>query len=283
MGRRLGVPTLITACGSDVYTAPNQPGIRPLVQQALAGATMLVAVSESLAQGLRDLGADPAKIRVIPYGIDGVRFAPDAAGRDAIRAQLGLGAGDRLVLAVGRLHPNKGHDLLIEAAARIGDPHVRFAIIGEGSERANLEDRIRRHGLEARVTLVGAIANERLASWYSSADLFSLASRAEGHPNVLIEALSCGTPAVATAVGAVPEMIVPSCGFLIRPHDVDALVLGIQAGLAAVRDLLWTRETVRAAVSRTWKDVAEETVAVFRETVRRYELSALNPAFATPA
>lgn len=268
IGRRLGIPTLITACGSDVYTTPKTPGMRPYVERALEGATMIVAVSESLARGLRDLGVDPAKIRVIPYGIDGSRFAPDPAGRAAVRARLGLAETDRLVLSVGRLHPVKGHDLLIDAAARI--PGVRFAIVGEGAERANTEQRIRERGLEGRVTLVGAIPNEELAPWYSAADLFCLPSRAEGHPNVLIEALACGTPAVATAVGAVPGMIDPSCGLVIPKEDVNALTLGLQAGLAAVRDSLWTREAARAAVRRTWADVAKETIEVFEETVRRF-------------
>ena len=193
MGRRLGIPTVITACGSDVYTTPKTPSVRPLVKQAIAGATMLIAVGEPLAEGLRELDADPSKIRVVPYGIDVGRFAPDPVGRAAVRARLGLADGVPLVVSVGRLHPVKGHDLLIDAIARLPGP-AHFAVVGEGAERAKLEDRIRRRGIGDRITLAGNFPNDQLAAWYSAADLFCLPSRAEGHPNALLEALACGAP-----------------------------------------------------------------------------------------
>lgn len=266
--RRIGIPAVVSALGTDVYSLPSMPGISALARRTVASATMLIAVSRSIAEGLVDLGADARKIVVVPNGIDAGLFAPDPLGAVAVRERLGIGGGEPLVLAVGRLHRVKGHDVLIDAFARL-PARMRLAIVGDGALRADLERQIRARGLASRVTLVGDVSQEQLPAWYTAADLFCLPSRGEGHPNALVEALACGTPAVASAVGAVPEVIRPSCGLVVPAGDPAALALAIQGAIAAKRDGLYTRDSVRSAVTaRSWTDVAEEVRAVFEEATR---------------
>lgn len=275
-GRRLGIPVVVNAVGSDVYGLPRLPGIRELTRRTLAGAAAIIGVSDAIADQLVDeMGVPRGKITVIHYGVDASRFTRDPAGARRVRARLGLHDGERLVLTVGRLHRMKAHDVLVDAFARFAatpeGAGVRLVIVGEGDLREETQARIRARGLEGRVTLAGAVLNELLPAWYSAADLFCLPSRGEGHPNVLLEALACGTPAVASAVGAIPETLTPSCGAVVPPEDAERLAAALRDGLAAVRDGRWTPEASRAAVDRrTWRDVAEESRAVFADAIRKH-------------
>lgn len=274
-GRQLGIPTVLNAIGSDVYGLPKLPGIGALTRQAIRGADMLIAVSQPIADALVDMGASRDKIVLLPYGVDAGRFTRVPAGAAAVRARLGIASHERMVLNVGRLHPMKGQDVLLDAFARLAGTaeckDVRLVIVGAGDLRADLESRARANGIADRVTFAGSVLNTELGAWYSAADLFCLPSRGEGHPNVLIEALSCGTPAVASAVGAIPEVIRPSCGLVVPPEDVTALTQALSAGLAAVRDGLWSAEAAQAAVAgRSWEQVADEALVIYGEAIRRF-------------
>jgi teichuronic acid biosynthesis glycosyltransferase TuaC len=272
--RQLGVPCVVSARGSDANTLPDEPGMRARVQATIEGATMLIAVSRPIADRLVDLGADPRKIAVIPNGIDAVAFDYLPLSRPAIRAHVGCGPSETMILSVGRLERVKGHDLLIEALARYAQqPYAtpfRLAIVGEGSQREALGQRARAAGIEDRVLFAGAVAHDALAGWYSAADLFCLPSRGEGHPNALVEALACGTPAVAAAVGAVPAVVDPTAGLVVPPGDVEALEAALSDAIGRSWAGEWRRAAIRATVAgRSWEAVAEQVEDVFREALAR--------------
>src|SRR6185295_3169760 len=100
-------------------------------------------------------------------------------------------------------------------------PQARLYVIGEGAERAALTARIAALSLQDKVFLLGARPQCELADWYAAADLFCLASQREGCPNVVIEALACGTPVVATDVGGVSELVVAGCGRVVPQAQAD--------------------------------------------------------------
>jgi len=140
----------------------------------------------------------------------------------------------RYLLAVGRLHPDKGFEVLVEAYARIAAdfPDWSLIILGEGGERPDLEARIRAAGLESRVHLPGRAGN--VADWYHAADLYVLSSRFEGLSNTLLEALASGLPAVSFDCETGPREIVRDGvdGMLVRPDgDPDALAAALRQAM----------------------------------------------------
>ena len=191
----------------------------------------VIAVSNQVADSLRaDVPAD--RLSVISNGleIDDIDQAVAAPGQ-TFRAQLGLAADDVLVTAVGRIHPDKGFDLLIEAAARVNSAHpaAHFAIVGgtdSQSYRDALERRIAELGLGAHVHLVPFRSD--VPALLAQSDLFVLSSRREGHPFVLLEAMACGLPVVATRCGGVAETVAErETGMTVPIGDADALAVAI--------------------------------------------------------
>jgi glycosyltransferase involved in cell wall biosynthesis len=143
----------------------------------------------------------------------------------ALAPEAVLSPSHKVILSVGRLHPVKGHDKLIEAFSRAseGDDAWRLVILGEGSERPALEQRISELGLEARILLPGLAGN--LNDWYGRASIFAMSSVSEGFPMTLLEALAAGVPAVSFDCDAGPREIIRhgQDGLLVAPGDVAAL------------------------------------------------------------
>lgn len=165
-------------------------------------------------------GVPRERTRYIPNPVDVEHAAAEAAKGDSPYR----GRGPHL-LGVGRLEPQKGFDLLIEAFARLAErhPEAQLWILGEGQERGLLEARAAKRGLGDRVHLVGHVANPQ--RWMRHADVFVLSSRWEGLPNALLEALACGTRVAAfDAPGGVSEILRGVSGTaLVPPGDAAAL------------------------------------------------------------
>ena len=169
------------------------------------------------------------------------------------------------MLSVGQLIPQKGFELVIRAIARL--PEATLAIVGEGPEAAALKRLAERLGIGGRVRFLGAMPQERLAAVYNAADVLVLASAREGYPNVLLEALACGTPVVATAVGGVPEIVRDSvAGRLIEDRSPEALA-------GAIRDLLAdppARAAIRAYAERFgWGPTTAGQLRLFKSVLDR--------------
>ena len=268
IGRRLGIPVVLSARGSDAQLQPDEPGMREVIARTLSQAALVIAVSRPIAGRLVELGVPADRVAIVPNGIDAALFQPQPVAGAAVRQHVGCPEGERLILAVGRLERVKGHDILLEALAILSRAvRVRLVIAGEGRLQDTLAAQARSLGIADRVLFAGAIPHESLAAWYSAADVFCLPSRSEGHPNVLVEALACGTPAVAAAVGAAGEILSPECGLLVPPEDPAALATALAAAVARP----WDRSRVRARVAgRGWDRVAESVRAVFEEAMRRH-------------
>ena len=266
LGKWFGKPVVLSARGSDVNQFKGFPTIRPMLRYALREAQEVISVCSALKQEMVDLGCPAQKITVVPNGVDADRFK--AMDRHESRRILGLPRSSRVVLSVGSLIPRKGFDLLINAFHRLVEryPDAVLYILGEGPQKAFLKDLIKENELESRVSLVGEVPNNALARWYSAADVFCLASSREGWANVIMEALACGCPVVATRVYGAPEILTtPEVGLL-----VDRTTKAIASGLDEALFRVWDRDRIRRHVlARDWFVVAREVAEVFRKTVQK--------------
>jgi glycosyltransferase involved in cell wall biosynthesis len=260
------VPVTVTLRGMLPLLVPFRLR-RPQLRFALRRAARIIAVSESLKRDAVALGIDPERVRVIANGIDADLFRP--LDRSEARRRIGLGKYGPLLVSVGTLAPRKGFHLVIEAVAKLKQrwPTLRFAVIGgdgaEGAMEAELRQLAARLKVESQVIFAGPRRRDELAAWYSAADLFVLATAHEGCPNVVLEALACGTPVAATPVGSIPELIDPAVGILVE-RTVDSITAGIDSALKRA----WDRDEIRARVaSRTWQAVGGEVAEELRSAL----------------
>jgi len=197
----------------------------------LKRAARVVALWPGAAEVLvRVHGVPAGKVTVIPNGVPADRFPlADDSARAAARVELGLPAGEPLVVYLGALSPEKQVGDALAALA--GLPGVHLAVVGGGPERAALEARAGALGVTGRVHFTGPVDRPQAA--LAAADVVVLPSRTEGMPAVLVEAGLTGRPAVATAVGGVPEIVRPDeTGALVPPGDVPALAAALRTTLA---------------------------------------------------
>jgi teichuronic acid biosynthesis glycosyltransferase TuaC len=262
LARHFKKPLAITARGTDLNLITQHALPRRMILWAARQAQASIGVCKALVDVLRDLQADPHKLHVMRNGVDLQRFQRVAAPE--LRAGVGLQPGQGpLLLSVGHLIERKGHHLVVEALAALlpQHPDARAVIVGEGVERARLEALARQLGVAERVTLTGSLPQTDLPRWYSAADVLVLASSREGWANVLLEAMACGTPVVATNIWGTPEVVAaPAAGVLVNERSGAALAAGVQQLLAARP----APPAVRAyAEGFGWEETSRAQVALF--------------------
>jgi teichuronic acid biosynthesis glycosyltransferase TuaC len=264
LGRVLNCPVAITLRGSERMFAASRYR-RACMAWAFRRANAVIAVSEELRAFAVSLGADPVLTHVVPNGIDRDVFHP--RDRAACRAAFGMPPGQIAIVSAGELIEAKGHHLVIEAAARLKSEGKSVSVyIAGGVARGGapfhheIETRIRAAGLEASVHMAGWLNREDLARLLSAADVFCLASYTEGWPNVVHEALACGTPVVAASVGGVPQMLPEErFGLTFPARDQAALTQALRRAITTV----WDRDAIAAlGGARSWDDVGREVFDV---------------------
>ena len=217
--RRVGVPHIAVSHGWTGAT------LRVKVNEAvdklvMRGARRVVAVSHRQGQRLKDAGIRADRVVVIQNAVDASRFAP---AEDAARRELEAffpSRPDRIVIAAGRLSPEKGFEDLVAAARMVVDrlPGAAFLLVGDGPLRERLAAAVRAAGLEGNFALAGFRGD--LDRLLPAADLFVQSSHTEGLPNVVLEAGACAVPMVATDVGGTGEVLEDGRGgFLVPPGD----------------------------------------------------------------
>lgn len=261
-----GKPLVVTARGSDVNLIPDYRVPRLLIQWAARRARASIGVSAALVERLRQLGTQAERLHVMRNGVDLDRFEVlDAA---AMRSELGI-QGAPVVLTVGNLQEHKGQRLVLEAFGQLRQQHpaARLLIVGEGPDRGHLERQIASAGLQGCVTLAGVVPNAELARWYSAADVLVLASSREGWPNVLLEAMACGTPVVATRVGGVPEIVQSAAAGRVVAERTGAAFAGAISELLGARS---DRTRVRQyAEGFSWDRTSQDQLSLFNALAAR--------------
>jgi teichuronic acid biosynthesis glycosyltransferase TuaC len=259
----LSLPLFVSARGTDMNLFPGFRLIRPMIRWTLGKVVGGIGVCKPLRDAMIEMGLPPLRATVIGNGVDLQRFQPIERG--AARQRLGMQQDAVVIVAIGALIPRKGFHFLIPAFARTARQNQYLYIVGEGSQRSELEGLAKQHGVADRVLLAGARPNEELNLWYSAANLSCLVSSREGWPNVLLESLACGTPVVATKVWGVPEVIVSSNLGVLVDQNADSIAEGLRTGLARQ----WNREVlIEHARSRTWEVVADELEQYLKTRLR---------------
>lgn len=261
VARRLGKPFVMTARGSDVTELATYPRQRRMILDAVLKSDGVIAVAEALKDDLIKLGAPAEKIRVLRNGVDLSMFRP--IERNTARATLGVNGA--VLASVGSLIPRKGHDIAIGALAHL--PGATLIIAGEGPELGALKSQAESRGLAARVRFTGQLRHEALIDVYNAADALILASTREGWPNVLLEAMACGTPAVAADAGGAREVIrEAAAGRVLGERTPDALA-------SALRDVLSSsdRAATRAYAERhSWDETSDGLDKLFGDVISRH-------------
>lgn len=263
----LGVPFTITLRGNEPKHSRSWLARRAM-RWALRRAARVFTVSERLRQFAIGLGAHPAKVKTIPNGVDTAVF--HRMDRQQYRLKHGIPLDCPLIISAGALVERKGHHRVIAALRSLApETGARLAVVGGPGPEGQYEDTIRRTatelGLGEAVRFWGPVSPEVLAELMAAADVCCLASTNEGWPNVVHEALACGTPVVATDVGAVPDMLDGGrYGIIVPVNDQAALEQGLRRALAGP----WDRAAIsRWGCARSWDQVAQEVAEQICEVI----------------
>ena len=269
------VPLLVSLHGSDVYLAEANPLARAAARLAFGRAAWITACSDDLARRAVQLGADPNRMSVVPYGVDTDRFKPDASVRASLRERQGLALNDPVLVIAGRLVRKKGFEYLIDALPRLTTrfPRLVLVVAGGGDLEAELRRRATDGGVLNHVTFLGAVKQGEVARWLAAADLAVVPSvkddsgNVDGLPNVLLEALASATPVVATAVGGMGSVAKEGqTARVVRERDPDALVDAISQLLLQPATAKGLGQQARAEMCRThsWNRTAERFEEAYR-------------------
>lgn len=233
--RRL--PYAVYAYGADLLDYQKYHGLGRLLGRVLAEADGIVTISEFSVGLLRELGVPSDRIFKVLMGIDIARFRPDLDGR-AVRERHGLGERP-ILLTVARLVSRKGHEVVIQALARVRRriPGVVYLVVGTGPERRRLERVAEEAGVGDAVVFAGFVPEADLPAYYAACDCFILPSRqigtdVEGGGNVSLEASASGRPVIAGRSGGTDEHVIHGgTGLLVDPTDAAAIAEGVLAVL----------------------------------------------------
>jgi glycosyltransferase involved in cell wall biosynthesis len=286
-GAKAEVATLAASCGLGVPLVGSFYGVqtrRPLAS-FIAESTSLVSLrwfrlvianAQMLRSQLRRFRVDPRRIEVHLSTIDlRGRHVASPRERDAARAALGLTPDQPVISTISRLDHQKGHVFVLDAVAALREqyPTLTYLIVGDGITRALLEGRARELGIEDRVHFLGFRPD--LSRICGATDVLVAASLSEGTSVALLEAMSYGTPILATAVGGTPELVQNDItGLLIRPSDSAAIAMAL-GRLLPCRELRARlgAEGRRRAVDRFSSDAGGRRLAATYDRVLQREIS----------
>ncbi len=256
LAEQFGIPLVITARGSDVNVLGRMAGPAKRILWAAQHASAIIAVSRRLKEVLVEIGVDESKVVVVRNGVDLEVFHPEP--KCMARERFGLPTG-RLAACVGNLVPEKGFALAIESLRFLDE--FRLVVVGDGPSRNELVKLARRLGVEQRVIFLASMPQDDLRYLYSGVDVLLLTSTREGWPNVVLESLACGTPVVASDVGAVGEILTNlQVGRIVATRHADGVALAVRALLetAASRS-----EVCRHAATFDWHSVSRRQIEIF--------------------
>ena len=268
----IGIPSVVTPLGAgppgDLARLREKPAGRRRLE-LLARRSHFIALSEEIEVELLEAGAAKSRIWLVPNGVDISFYRPPTPDdRRRLRTELALAEETFYAVFVGRLHPVKNVQLLLDALVRA--PEIELLLVGDGAERPMLERRASDLGVQQRVRFVGF--SDRVPDYLRAADAFVLPSLAEGMPNALLEAMACGLPCVASCRAAgVPRLLGEGRGLSVDPTDAE----GWAAALLVLADDAAQRRALGAAAGRyvhreqSLDRIVDRLRDVYREIVSR--------------
>jgi glycosyltransferase involved in cell wall biosynthesis len=261
LAAEIPVPLVARVHGTDINEGARHPARRALMKLAFDRAKAVVANSAELKSGVAALGIPEEKISVIPNGVDPELFKP--LDRGQCRRQLNWGPDKQHILFIGNLVAVKGVSYLLKALTRMRAENPVLHVVGSGNLEAALRREAAALGLGDSVIFHGRQPHQDIARWLAAADALCLPSINEGSPNVILEALACGTPVAASRTGGIPDLVdSPDKGRLFRPEDPQAIATAVKEVLDQNRRGL--RPDFKAA---GWDSNARQMFEIFRKAV----------------
>ncbi len=263
LARQFDIPVVVTVHGSDLYTNITRPKWKAAVRDVVASATLTICVGTKLAADTLDaLNANPERVRVIHDTYDEQAYR--------LVERTGRRASDRLrLVSVGRLVPEKGHDVLLESLAALVSEGLGLSLdlVGAGPLEADLRVKATSLGLADRVNFLGSLSGDALCHTLAHADLYVQPSRREGFGLALVEAMATGLPAVATASGGPSEIVTSDVGALVAPGDAGALAQGLREAAARLGE--FSSAGIAAQIRARFGNavVGERLVSAYREVI----------------
>ena len=269
LAKRWKVPLVISALGTiERKVAYEGSYTSKQIIEAMNFADKVLSVSEDLKVHIVNLGIDESKVHVVPNGVDTEIFKP--AGKERAREILNLPQEKNIVLFIGALRKIKGVDYLIEAAKSFVDINTDLYMVGrDDGLRKSLEKRAEELKISNFIKFTGPVNHEDIPLWISAADMLVLPSLSEGRPNVILEALSCEVPVVATDVGGIPELMIEGeTGYLVPAKSPAQLSEKINKLLENVSRREKMGKFGRKSIIQrglTWEAHAKKTVDIYSE------------------
>ena len=256
LARKYRFPFVTSVLGSDINVLFRNAFRKRQIMRTLRASATVFAVSDALRRMIAAEGVDAVTLY---DGVDRQTFRK-MDRREACR-QLGLPESRRRILYAGNLVPIKGPTVLAAAVRNLpGTVDVDVIFVGSGPEAGRI-------ATSDRILLVGPRPHEEIPLWMNACDVLCLPSRNEGTPNIVLEALACGLPVVASRVGGVPEIVRRGeNGLLVEPRNERALAGALQEALETV----WDRAKIQDSVRRfDWAENAARIVAALEDAIHR--------------
>ncbi|MBC7261799.1 MAG: glycosyltransferase [Chloroflexi bacterium] len=278
VARYTHTPLVISLHGSDVFMLERNILARWAAHWAFSQADRVTACSSDLLERAQKHGLSPHKAQLIPYGVAHDRFQDDPDSSRVLREQLGIAVDAPVVLALGRLVYKKGFEYLVRAMPDLVKrfSNVRVVIAGEGPLRENLLRLAQELGVQDHLLLVNSVPWTDTPRYLNLCDVFVVPSvhdhkgNVDGLPNVLLEAMSCGKPIVATQVAGIPEVIVDrQNGLLVEEKDPHQLALAITKLLVSPELAQQYGMACRTKIEQdlTWRLIAQRMVEVYEQAI----------------
>ena len=239
-------------------------------KQVIKKADKIIVVSNATRNYVLSLGADAKKIEVMHNGVDLQRFRLLSGIKHEMREKLGIPEDACVALTVRRLVYKNGIDTLIESAniAIKKNPRLVFVVVGKGPDSGEVQRKIAQLGIQRNFKLAGFVSDEDLPLYYNIADFFVLPSKSgEGLPLVILEAMACGLPVVATNVGGTSEVLTKKYGKMVRPNNPVSLANAILE--FSIEDLSILKKEVRRMMEKehSWDKNMEKLAKIYEELI----------------
>ena len=267
VARKLGVPFVLIAQGSDIHVYLRMAFRRKLICAAANQSSGTITRSKKLAELLSEAGVAKEKLHPVYNGVDWETFRP--GNRDAARTALGLPLDSKIILFVGNFLEIKNPLLLIDAHAQLcrrsAEGKIHLVMFGDGPLRDAAWCRANESGCANVVHLIGRKPPAEVARYMQAADLLCVSSDNEGVPNIVLEAFACGLPVVSTRVGGIPEVLAENfLGRLVEKKNLHELVAALEQTPAAKVE---SDKIRNYALQFSWERTAAAYLALLKRSI----------------
>lgn len=263
--RKYNLPLICSLRGSDINIYPHYGRFSLwLTKKLILEADQLLSTSNALKEAANIIAKPKSEIRVVYNGCDMENFAYNEEYRIKIRKKIGISEREKTLIFVGSIAKTKGIFELVTAFLRLSSRYsnLKLIFIGNGPDCLTLNNIRLSRNLTKKILVVGALPHTEIYKYLSAADYFVLPTYNEGLPNVVLEAMACGLPVVATRVGGIPEIVTEDTGVLVPPKNIDKLEKGIENMILRK----WRHNIIRKNIERfNWESNAKTTKKIYDE------------------